>query len=620
MNGQLDTGIHGSDSCSLAAGMDAAAPDVKVPSEHRGQAWGHDPSEQDGPQQLASRRVRSGTVTDCRGGKGTRGAKAEWLSVDGGLPCDQCKRRETMPPTVVIDPAPVLRLVLRWTARLGLLVLLTVLVWQQTVLYRAQPVSTSLVPQHAPFPRLTLCPKTYLQDQLLVNESLRRTAAGTMTAKEFYNLTTLQLLSSEENRLVVSGRRPLTSPVTSGGPLGVWRQRYYLSLHAGVWPNRCVTFEPSSYLHVRAAGSVLKIKLMLGVAPMFSDYKGFSYRLYIHGKDEPNVNDLSMPEHSGMVPKTTSLSLSSEDRVHYVVTAKLRRMVSLRRRPCHQDPEYSLTQCLKECQWRRVTAHTGCRLPHMVGTGVFLPETRGPLDYLPPCQRPLFVPEARGEDLPEKKLIDSCWKSSCNFSRRCDSFTPAKGGLDEPANMEKLTSKWDAYPNGTDAIGDNEANTVDQPPSHHDNAIVEQSQTQLPPDLQASLSKMPFDEILQLGGFSVPKSVLYDLDDCQCLPPCNKANYHLSQKNTARKSKACNIEVSFFLDLATDQVEEELSFSMSTLLANFAGFIGMVTGFSLFTLAEVMETVLCAVGARWRARRQIEAEPESAPTTTLSTC
>ncbi|KAF0311166.1 hypothetical protein FJT64_017986 [Amphibalanus amphitrite] len=226
-------------------------------------------------------------------------------------------------------------------------------------------------------------PRIHLQDRKFVNSSLRRTLAGELSVEEFYNLTTLQLMLSETNRLKVYGRRPIAEPVTGSGVLGTWRERYYLSLREGAWPTRCFTFQPSAYLNNRT-NNVLRIQLLLGVPPLFGNYKGVSYRLYFHGPDEPNLGDLSTPEHGRTVPKTVEVALRSRINGRFVVTVALKKLASLRRRPCRGEPGYSLTRCLKECQWRRLAALTGCRLPHMTYPGVFLPDTRGPLDHLPP--------------------------------------------------------------------------------------------------------------------------------------------------------------------------------------------------------------------------------------------
>ncbi|KAF0301472.1 hypothetical protein FJT64_003096 [Amphibalanus amphitrite] len=245
-------------------------------------------------------------------------------------------------------------------ARLGLLLVLAALVWQQWAQYRAQPVSSSSRRRLAPFPRLTLCPGMHLKDLAALRALRLRLENGTLTVAEFYNRTTLQLTSSEHNRLTILGRRPITERVGGRGQLGLWRQRFYfVHQDGGAWPARCYTFEPSEYLQRRSVNEV-ELLLFLGVAPLFTDHRGIAYRLYVHGAEEAN------------------------GAASHRVAAHMRRLADVRRRPCRSEPGYSLTQCLKECQWRRLAGHIGCRLPHMVSAGVFLPDTRGPLDHLPP--------------------------------------------------------------------------------------------------------------------------------------------------------------------------------------------------------------------------------------------
>ena len=96
----------------------------------------------------------------------------------------------------------------------------------------------------------------------------------------------------------------------------------------------------------------------------------------------PNVGDL--PD---WAPRTEVVPLVSGGNPQYTITARRTRRVNVRRRPCSSRPGYSLSQCLKECQWRWVAAHVGCRLPHMVGAGVFLSKMGGFMDHLPICSR-----------------------------------------------------------------------------------------------------------------------------------------------------------------------------------------------------------------------------------------
>ncbi|KAF0293348.1 hypothetical protein FJT64_000925 [Amphibalanus amphitrite] len=154
---------------------------------------------------------------------------------------------------------PLVRSLLRWTARAaGLLVLLT-LAGQQLLEFRAQPVSSTVVRKKAPFPRLTVCPAASLTDYSLLLEQQQQLVNDSISLLDYYNLTTPEMVGE-------------------------------------------------------AAGVILA-----------------------------NVD----------------------------------------RRPCRSEPGYSLTQCLKECLWRRLAAHIGCRLPHMVAADAYLPDIRGPVDHLP---------------------------------------------------------------------------------------------------------------------------------------------------------------------------------------------------------------------------------------------
>ncbi|KAF0293347.1 hypothetical protein FJT64_000924 [Amphibalanus amphitrite] len=176
---------------------------------------------------------------------------------------------------------PLVRSLLRWTARAaGLLVLLT-LAGQQLLEFRAQPVSSTVVRKKAPFPRLTVCPAASLTDYSLLLERQQQLVNDSISLLDYYNLTTPEMV--------------------------------------GVYPG-----------------------LML-----FAD-------------------------HLALIPKESDLGLAN-----------------VNRRPCRSEPGYSLTQCLKECLWRRLAAHIGCRLPHMVAADAYLPEIRGPVDHLPMCKRPV---------------------------------------------------------------------------------------------------------------------------------------------------------------------------------------------------------------------------------------
>ena len=58
--------------------------------------------------------------------------------------------------------------------------------------------------------------------------------------------------------------------------------------------------------------------------------------------------------------------------------------------------------------------------------------------------------------------------------------------------------------------------------------------------------------------------------------------------------------------LVTEELQELLLFSGTTLLANLDGCLGLITGFSYFTLVEATETLLAIVARLWQTRRKVE--------------
>ena len=67
-------------------------------------------------------------------------------------------------------------------------------------------------------------------------------------------------------------------------------------------------------------------------------------------------------------------------------------------------------------------------------------------------------------------------------------------------------------------------------------------------------------------------------------------------------AEPCRVALDLRLNLQTDRLEESPVYSPGTLVANLGGFVGLVTGFALFTLADLLEEALLRVVKRWRAR------------------
>ncbi|KAF0288156.1 hypothetical protein FJT64_013471 [Amphibalanus amphitrite] len=442
------------------------------------------------------------------------------------------------------------RAVVHWVVRAALLMLLLTLLYKQLAEFRAEPVSTAITRRQAPFPRITLCPGTWMRDNRLRLERQRQLADGNISISSFYNDTTLELLHGE---LFVQGADPETTHISADvTEHGVWRSRFYQQQHSGgelVWEVRCYTLQPSAALH-RMASSEVELQLRLAVPLLFIDsQRSIAYRMFIHGDEEPNVIDL-FPRQSGpSVPLTSYAELKPGQDAFFRVTVGGRRLVDLRRRPCRSDDGYSPAQCLKECLWRRLAAHTGCRLPHMVGPGVYLPQLRGPLDHLPLCDK---VVRGAGN----KRLVNSV---SGRYLLECleESFrnTRPSPSLSEAAGFESGLNTSTA---GSEAA----------------------------------------DEGIQL----VPRSLLTNLSGCECQPACGELTYRISAdprtEHIAQPASQCTTQVILKIDLTMDLFEESLSFTVSTLAANAAGFLGLFTGLSLFSVVDVGEALAFSAFAR----------------------
>ena len=475
--------------------------------------------------------------------------------------------------------------VLKWTVRLGLLGLMVVLTYQQAHDYLSEPLSSTVVRRQARFPRLTLCPGGELRDTILMRDKLLELANGSLSIVEFYNQTSLHMMNSHNsvNNLMLKHGKKIVSTIPVDGPLGVWKSRFYLPIDAiskKASPMRCITFHPSEHLHALGA-NVVNLVLQLRIAPLFTSRSGISYRLFVHGDDEPNVGDLTAPSELGVsVPTTTSRELRKSEGASLRVTARLRRLASVRRRPCRSEPGYSLTRCLKECLWRRLADHIGCRLPHMVAADVYLPEIRGPLDHLPFCTK--FVGRERWRMVFCRRVSDEvCLKESFFWS------TPkveVSSALRAPMSAKHRSPKKLSAP------------------------LTNNNQTH-----QGIRLPFPFPQKCHSPPRSlhlVPFELMSDLQGCNCLPACHQAKYYLQEDVTGSNRYGsdivgiCETILALRVDLAADLLEESGAFTLPTLLANIGGLVGLITGFSLFTVANFAEALIHTVAFKGQANRR----------------
>ncbi|KAF0314163.1 hypothetical protein FJT64_015375 [Amphibalanus amphitrite] len=447
------------------------------------------------------------------------------------------------------------RAVVHWVVRAALLALLLTLLCRQLAEFRAEPVSTAIIRQQAPFPRITLCPGTWMRDNRLRLDRQRQLADGNISISSFYNDTTLELLHGE---LFVEGAESETTHISADvTEHGVWRSRFYQQQHSGgelVWEVRCYTLQPSAALH-RLASSEVELRLRLAVPLLFINaHRSIAYRMLIHGDEEPNVGDL-FPRQSGLsVPITSFAELKPGQDAFFRVTVGGRRLVNLRRRPCRSDDGYSPAQCLKECLWRRLAAHTSCRLPHMVGPDVYLPQLRGPLDHLPLCDKIVrgvgWGADKRLVNIMSDRHPPECLEESFRSTRPSPSLSEA-ADLESGLNFSSAES-----------------------------------------------------EAVDVGIQLVPRSLLTNLTGCECQPACGKLTYRISTdprtEHIAQPASQCTTQVILKIDLTMDLFEESLSFTVSTLAANAAGFLGLFTGLSLFCLVDVGEALAFSAFARCR--------------------
>ena len=459
------------------------------------------------------------------------------------------------------DVHPV-RTVLHWTVRGALFLLLINVCRLQVNQYNDQPVFSSPVRRPAPFPRLTVCSGGQLNDYRLLRENMLGLENGTLTLAEYYNRTTLEILRSE---LKVGGA-VLEAPTA-------WKQRFYLVRtkvpRFRMAPMRCHTFHPDAAepelgkLSQRDVNDHLTVELTLVTSPHFislPDDDDVAYRLFVHGAEEPNVDDLKRKEYI-QVPATPKVEMKPGYRVKLRVSSHINERVNVRRQPCGDQSGYSLSHCLKACRWDVQAATMLCRMPHMVSQGVYLPDLRGPVDFWPACT----------------KLIQT--HGFADGRPFCRQF------FNDPRSL----------------LGDTCAAEVS---THTRPAVVPADA----PDGEDGECPLP-DVWYPMAEHTIDNGQL----SCEhCLPACFNVTYHLNQTLMVRQGSSCTSSVKLELEMTAEAIQESRTFTMTTLLANIGGFIGLISGFSLLTLAELSEALLDVIPQRWQLRRRVKVNGQQA--------
>ena len=441
------------------------------------------------------------------------------------------------------------RRLLHWGLRLTLLTLLLLLTYESVEQYRQQPVISEISRLPLPFPRLTVCAAHPLRDYHDLRERQRQLANGSITVADYYNQTTLEILRA--HLTVGKTRLKLT-----GG-----RQRFYLQLRARAdvvaTPVRCHTFEPNSETLLLADNWMnkfdhLPVTLDLIANPHFTTPKKIAYRVFLHSADEPNVDDLDQLS-AVDVPGPTYVDLKADYRRTYRISARMERRVDVDWRPCSHQPGYSMARCQKEFQWRRLAARTGCRLPHMVSTD--LPDLSGPLDHLPFCE----------------KLVQER-PTTAGAPRRPD----CSQYRDRRARVSFLCSRL------------------------------------LGLYTRPVISQQSAEEERHSGDCSLPEEAEQVVDDgqmselsgSQCRPACQQTVYSVQWAAKARRDNRCHAIVEFLLDRSVTDFKQTPFFTLSTLFANIGGFMGLVFGYSLFALADFVESAVFDLPKRWSRRSE----------------
>ena len=487
----------------------------------------------------------------------------------------------------------------RRLVRLALLSALTGLIWQQLWLYRSEPLDTTTSRRQAPFPRLTICPHDTPERALLV-PALLRLANGSDRIGQFYDAVTLKLRNAETGIVDYQGDTSYFS--SEDRDFGVWREKYYhvrrgWSLtspatwetlnHSGY--TRCITFFASERMNANGHRDQ-PVRVMLQ-GPRFRE-TGPAFRLYVHGAEVPNVGDL--PD---WAPSTENVPLFPGKPVHYVITARRTERVSVRRRPCSSRPGYSVNQCLKECQWRQLAMFAGCRLPHMVGADAFLPKMEGFMEQLPLCTRLLTEEKWSPLLLPDAKEPSCMWHTrEFNMTEMWEDY---ERFLREHSHLkEQLVSFHSRVkPSPTEYGTEYRVLTAEQ------NTTLSSSQRPIAtpstslPVLAKALVKLPS------GVSSINPS------SCGCPLTCHEYAYGLSPKNTfvAHRWNPCAVFLTIIFDFTEEITQETLAVSLTDVLAHIGSFVGLFTGFSLYTFAGYIEESLVSLHGNmkiWKTGRK----------------
>ena len=481
-----------------------------------------------------------------------------------------------------------LRETLRYLVRLALLAGLFGLLWQQVWVFRSEPLRTAASRRRAPFPRLTICPAKPLEHSYML-PFLNRLKNGSISITEFYEAVTTKL-RGEAGGVFYRDKHTYFSDDEEG--LGVWRETFFYRMthksHLG--HTRCMTFLPSASFNAHGSKDH-PIEINLVEVPLFRSFNlgtDGSYSLYVHGEDMPNVGDL--PEWATF---TENVVLFAGRKAHYVISARRTERVSVRRRPCSSLPGYSVGQCLKECLWQRLVQPVGCRLPHMVGLGVVLPKIGGFMDHLPFCSRLLKDVVGPLYAFKTYNLKTACIKDNVRFNISMILEDFQRLLIDETpfeSNVLQRTSRIRKKPlpsRGT--VGRLAA--VPPPPLPPSTPPPPSLPTPSPPATRPSAPQAPAIPQLPVDVFMhLPKGVSnIDSSDCHCPLACKESSYVITEKTTydsGMNLNSCSISFSLTFDFTEEIVLETLVVSLTDLLANIGGFMGLFTGVSLYTFAE----------------------------------
>ena len=496
--------------------------------------------------------------------------------------------------------------------QLVVLIILFVLLFQQLLHYNSEPLHTTASRRPGQFPRLTICPTAPAPMHLLTSP-LQRLANESIDMTEFFDTATIKLRGK-------SGRicfRYRVTDFNEAGGLGVWREKYYMQA-LPFWnlaATRCITFETNGNLNL--TGSRRPVSITLTECPIFQRTR-LSYRLFVHGVDVPNVDDLST-----WAPSTESVPLRSGEHVHFSISARRTERVSVRRRPCSSRPGYSKAQCLKECQWRRLVAHTGCRLPHMVGADTFLPKMGGFMDHLPLCSR---LPRRENKSmqsydagLPE----NSCMKLSklCHFTNLDEEYLLYSSQSSKTSSSKAAHKAIDRDDNLTPNFSsDGRTSSLSRNAIHPTSKPTPATERSPPPSKPPPPPAPPLAQDLPLielpaeaFSFLPLEAFEFSYAGCQCHDACHETTYTLVEKKTMSRNgdNPCTVNLMLTFDFTEEVIVESLAITLPDLIAGIGGNVGLFTGFSLLTLVELFARFLRLVLDKMRGWRRRRAENET---------